>query len=173
MKPALSVINKVKSAGNIGYPELLNKAEAQYQIAEKMYWLYQETLDFDFYDMYRAQMAVYANLIQQVRLVNPQCVELKLNRILAEVNKLWPEDGNSEITPELVAKVAFLLDTASAMGWNAAKPEVSIYSCEVCGYKGHLGVDIVESEFYDRILKRDSTRWECKDIEECLDRLGR
>ena len=43
-----------------GYKELLSIAEEQYQLAEKMYWLFQEKLNFDFYDGYIAQLAVYA-----------------------------------------------------------------------------------------------------------------
>jgi uncharacterized LabA/DUF88 family protein len=172
MKSAPSFINKGQSAGKSGYQELLTKAEEQYQIAEKMHRLYQENLDFDFYDLYRAQMAEYASLIQQARLVNPLLTELKLKEMLAEIKKLWPEQGNG-ITPDLVARVALLLDTAAAMGWNPPTPEIPTCSCEVCGNKGHLGVDIVEREFYDRTLERDSTRWECKNIEKCLDRIGR
>jgi hypothetical protein len=154
------------------YKELLSIAEEQYLIAEKIYWLYQEKLDFDVYDLYIAQLAVYALQIQKIRLTDPQYIELKLKDVLAEANQLWPEHGNERITAELVAKVALLLDTATALGWKEPLPEISVYSCEVCGFKGHLGVDIVERPFFDRVQQRDSTRWECKNIEKCLDRIG-
>ena len=48
-------------------------------IAERMFWLYQKNLDFDFYDIYLTQLAGYARQIQQIRLVNPQLIELKIN----------------------------------------------------------------------------------------------
>jgi len=153
--------------------ELLSKAEEQYLIAEKMYSLYQEALDFDLYDLYVARLAKYTRQMQQIRLVNPESIELKLKDVLTEANQLWPEDGNNGMTPESVAKVTFLLDIATALGWEASTPKISIYTCEVCGYRGYLGVDILERPYYDRLFKRDSTRWECKDIEKCLDRVGR
>jgi hypothetical protein len=156
-----------------GYKELLSIAEEQYQLAEKMYWLYQEKLHFDFYDGYIAQLAVYARQIQQIRLVNPQYIELKLKDVLVEVKKLWPGHGNEVLTAELVAKVALLLDRATALGWKQPLPENSVYSCEICGFTGRLGVDIVQRPFFNRVLRRDSTRWECIDIERCLCRTGR
>ena len=153
--------------------ELLSKADGQHLIVERMFWLYQKNLDFDFYDIYLTQLAGYARQIQQIGLVNPSVIEFKLKEVLTEVNKIWPVHGDRGITPELVAKVTFLLDMATALGWRQPTPEVLLCSCEVCGYKGYLGVDILERPYYDRLFKRDSTRWECKDIEKCLDRTGR
>ena len=42
-----------------------------------------------------------------------------------------------------------------------------VRQCEVCG---HMGGDVQEHPFYDKVLGRDSTRYECDDIEACLDR---
>lgn len=110
MKPSI-IIEK-------GYKELWSKAEGQHLIAERMFWLYQKNLDFDFYDIYLTQLAGYARQIQQIRLVNPQLIELKITDVLAAVKKLWPEHGTNGITPELVARVTLLLDKATAMGWK-------------------------------------------------------
>ena len=49
--------------------------------------------------------------------------------------------------------------------------ENQTYSCEICGHTGQLGVDIEERPYYDRFFKRDNIRYECKNIEKCLDRV--
>jgi hypothetical protein len=146
--------------------ELLTKADAQYKAVEKMHQLYNQTLDFDFDDLYLVQFAAYIGLVHQIRAINPQVIESRLKEVLAElaeVDKLW----NNGITPEIVAGTSLLLDTATALGWN---PPAPIYTCEVCGFKGHLGEGIIEREYYDKFLQRDNTRYECRDIEQCLNR---
>jgi hypothetical protein len=151
------------------FQELLTKADAQYKAVEKMHQLYNQTLDFDFDDLYIAQLAVYTGLVQQICALNPRFIESRLKEVmgeLAEVDKLW----NNGITPEIVARILLLLDTATALGWKQPIPQEPIYTCEVCSFKGHLGADIVEREYYDQVLRRDNTRYECRDIEQCLNR---
>jgi len=43
------------------------------------------------------------------------------------------------------------------------------HTCEICG---HTGLDVHEYPYLDRNSKEDSTRYECKDYEACLDRIG-
>jgi hypothetical protein len=138
--------------------ELLTKADAQYKAVEKMHQLYNQTLDFDFDDLYLVQFAAYIGLVHQIRAINPQLIESRLKEVLAELAAVDKHD---------IAKTSLLLDTAAALGWN---PPAPIYTCEVCGFKGHLGGDIVEREYYDKFLHRDNTRYECRDIEQCLNR---
>ena len=138
--------------------ELLTKADAQYKAVEKMHQLYNQTLDFDFDDLYLVQFAAYIGLVHQIRAINPQVIESRLKEVLAELAAIDKHD---------IAKTSLLLDTATALGWN---PPAQIYTCEVCGFKGHLGGDIVEREYYDKFLHRDNTRYECRDIEQCLNR---
>ena len=138
--------------------ELLTKADAQYKAVEKMHQLYNQTLDFDFDDLYLVQFAAYIGLVHQIRAINPQLIESRLKEVLAELAAVDKHD---------IAKTSLLLDTATALGWN---PPAPIYTCEVCGFKGHLGGDIVEREYYDKFLHRDNTRYECRDIEQCLNR---
>ena len=140
------------------FQELLTKADAQYKAVEKMHQLYNQTLDFDFDDLYLVQFAAYIGLVHQIRAINPQLIESRLKEVLAELAAVDKHD---------IAKTSLLLDTAAALGWN---PPAPIYTCEVCGFKGHLGGDIVEREYYDKFLHRDNTRYECRDIEQCLNR---
>ena len=46
------------------------------------------------------------------------------------------------------------------------KPD-NIHTCSVCG---RTGIDVHEYPTYDKALGRDSTAWQCDDIETCLDR---
>ena len=138
--------------------ELLTKADAQYKAVEKMHQLYNQTLDFDFDDLYLVQFAAYIGLVHQIRAINPQVIESRLKEVLAELAAVDKHD---------IAKTSLLLDTATALGWN---PPAPIYTCEVCGFKGHLGEGIIEREYYDKFLQRDNTRYECRDIEQCLNR---
>lgn len=41
------------------------------------------------------------------------------------------------------------------------------YTCAVCG---HSGLDVHDYPFYDRTLQRDSSQYQCDDINACLDR---
>ena len=45
-----------------------------------------------------------------------------------------------------------------------------IIMCDVCGIQGIKDKEIVEAENYEPLFKRDSTRYECRAIIECLDR---
>jgi len=42
--------------------------------------------------------------------------------------------------------------------------------CEVCGKLGLINKEIVLADYYNPIFRHDSTRYECRDIERCLDR---
>jgi len=140
MKPVFSLLdgNQNKNA-DTGCKELISKADEQHVIIEKLYGLYQETLDFDFYDMYIVQLALFAEQIQRIRAINPQIIRMKCQEILAEADNLWAknslkwvegtgDDGNKvleqNLTPEIVAEYAFLLDTAQALGWKAPMPKL-------------------------------------------------
>ena len=46
------------------------------------------------------------------------------------------------------------------------RPAAPVRECQVCG----ATKDIVEREFYDQSLGRDSTRYECRNVVECLNR---
>ena len=53
-----------------------------------------------------------------------------------------------------------------------------IRMCEVCGHEGiYTGkefdphAEIIEGEYYDRILERDNTRYECRDVSACMRRI--
>jgi hypothetical protein len=115
------------------YQKLVNKVEEQYVIVEKLYWFYQETLDFDFYDMYIVQLDLFAKKIQRIRAINPQIIRMKCQEILAEADKLWAEntlqwvektgaDGSKvleqNLTHEIVTRYILLLDTAQTLGWE-------------------------------------------------------
>lgn len=153
--------------------ELLTKAENQYAIVKRLHQMFNESLDFEFEDSYLSQLAVYAGLMQQVKMTAPQLFAVKLDEVLEDIAKLKTEMDNQVLTPEMVSHATLLFDTATALGWIEPQPEVPVYTCEVCGFKGRLGLDIVERPYFNSFYRHDSTRWECRDFEACLTRIGR
>ena len=139
------------------FQELLTKADAQYKAVEKMHQLYNQTLDFDFDDLYIAQLAVYTGLVQQICALNPRFIESRLKEVmgeLAEVDKLW----NNGITPEIVARILFTTRhgySARLETTNSPRANIHLRSLQL---QGHLGADIVEREYNDQVLRRDNTR---------------
>jgi len=139
--PTFSLIDGTQNnSTESSYQELLNKAEEQYGIAEQLYWLFQETLDFDFRDLYILQMARYASQIRRIRQVNSDFIRLKCQEVLVAAETLWAEhtlnwvektgtDGSKVLeeqglTAEVVAMYTLLLDTAQALGWKPPMPKV-------------------------------------------------
>jgi hypothetical protein len=155
--------------------ELMTQAEKQYELVKNLHHMFTNTQDFDLEDLFLVQLAVYAGIMRQVKAVAPQLFAVKLNELLEDVVKLEAElnKPNRVLTPEMVAQVELLLDTGVALGWVEPQPEAPIYTCELCGYKGRLNKDIVERPYYDVILHRDNTRYECENIQACLTRIGR
>jgi hypothetical protein len=155
--------------------ELMTKAKKQYELVKNLHHMFTNTQDFDLEDLFLVQLAVYAGIMRQVKAVAPQLFAIKLGELLKDVIKLETElnKPNQVLTPELVARVELLLDTGVALGWVEPQPVPPVYTCQVCGFRGLLNKDIVERPFYDTTLHRDSTRFECQNIEQCLTRTGR
>ena len=124
------------------YQALLTKANEQYELVEKTYDLYQDTLDSHAYAVYVYQLIKYARCIGRIRSVNPEMIKAKCQDTLDEAARLWaahtikwveksdgkenkilvPVDKEDNLTPEVVARHMFLLDTAQALGWEPPKP---------------------------------------------------
>jgi hypothetical protein len=156
--------------------ELISKAENQLEIINSLHQMFDNTLDLEIEDMFLAQLAVYTELIQQVKVVNPQWVTAKLNDVLVEMVNAKAQitnTSNDALTWEKVSQVTLLMGIAKALGWVEPQPPPSIFTCEICGARGQLGVEIVERPYYDTTLRRDNTRYECKNIQACLTRTGR
>jgi len=46
-----------------------------------------------------------------------------------------------------------------------------IINCEVCGKQGIKDKEIVLAEYYEPISRHDKTRYECRAVDQCLDRV--
>jgi len=152
----------------VSVQELLTKADTQYEVVKKLHQLLDDAGDVDVGDLYRAQLLIYADLMQQVKVTTPRLIELKLKEILVDINQF----NNPELTPEIVSQTDFLLDLAKSLGWVEPQPKAPVYTCEICGFRGQLGVTIVERPYHNPLYDHDSTRWECADYESCLTRTG-
>jgi hypothetical protein len=155
--------------------ELTVKAETQYLMIVRLHQMFESTQDFGIEDLYLTQLAMYAKLMQQVKVIAPRLLSLKLDGILRDIVKLETELNKPDqvLTQEIVAQAELLFDTAAALGWEMPQPAPLIFTCEICGARGQLGVEIVERPYYDTTLRRDNTRYECKNIQACLTRTGR
>ena len=154
--------------------ELIAKAENQLEIIKSLHRMFDSTLSLEVDDMYLVQLTVLTGLIQRVKAVNPQWVIAKLNAVLVELVMAKATINKPDLTWEKVTQVTMLFDLAKALGWTQPQLESpSSYFCQVCGYVGRLGVDIVERPYYDVTLHRDNTRYECENIQACLTRTGR
>jgi hypothetical protein len=52
------------------------------------------------------------------------------------------------------------------------KPSPMPATEHTCHYCLHTGTDVIPTEYYDRISKRDTFGYQCKDVNACLDRCG-
>ena len=124
----------------VSVQELTVKVETQYSAIVRLHQIFNVTQDFEIEDLYLRQLAVYAKLMQQVKVIAPQLFNLKHDGVLEDITKLEAQlnKPNTVLAPELVAQAELLFDTGVVLGWVEPQPE-AIYTCEVCSFKGRLG----------------------------------